>query len=192
MQEKIIQTRDIRAFYKYIRNFLASKSNNINIINTSIGIIQEHKEIAHEFNKYFSNIFIKNDIESLSINTYNNNFPPITISELTRAVRETKPRTSTGPDKLPIALVLKICKDLPNIVLHMFNLFLKYSFVPDIWNKSIICPLYKGTGCKTEIENYRPISLTCILCRIFERIIKNRLIIFLNNNNIISKINMDS
>ena len=47
-----------------------------------------------------------------------------------------------------------------------------------------VCPLFKK-GDKTEPSNYRPISLTCILCKVMEHIIAVNLSTHLNKHNIL-------
>lgn len=46
-------------------------------------------------------------------------------------------------------------------------------------------PLYK-TGNKENISNYRPISMLCNFSKIFEKIVKTRLITFLEKNKLLS------
>jgi Reverse transcriptase (RNA-dependent DNA polymerase) len=43
----------------------------------------------------------------------------------------------------------------------------------------------KGIAC--DVNNYRPISLTCIACKVMERIIVQRMLIYLKTNNIIAR-----
>ena len=44
--------------------------------------------------------------------------------------------------------------------------------VPEIWKCANIVPIYKK-GNKDEVSNYRPVSLTCIICKILESIIRD-------------------
>ena len=46
---------------------------------------------------------------------------------------------------------------------------------PSAWRESIIIPIYKNKGEKTEIANYRPIALTIVAKRIFEKLIDSKL-----------------
>jgi hypothetical protein len=43
--------------------------------------------------------------------------------------------------------------------------------VPDEWKISFITPIYKGKGCKSILDNYRPISVLPPIDKIFEAII---------------------
>ena len=57
---------------------------------------------------------------------------------------------------------------------------------PDKLKTAKIIPLHKG-GQKSNPSNYRPISLLPQFGKLFEKVIKQRIIDFLDENNIISK-----
>ena len=57
--------------------------------------------------------------------------------------------------------------------------------MPSIWKCSIVCPIFKK-GDKTAPTNYRPISLTSIVCKLMESIIKDDLLYYFRSNSLIS------
>ena len=57
--------------------------------------------------------------------------------------------------------------------------------VPTDWKRANITPIYKKDD-KKDPENDRPVSLTSILCKIMESIIKDHLLKYLKDNNILS------
>lgn len=61
------------------------------------------------------------------------------------------------------------------VLASFFNLCGKSQMTPSAWNESIVIPIYKNKGSKTEIKNYRPIALTIVGKRIFEKIIDSKL-----------------
>ena len=68
----------------------------------------------------------------------------------------------------------------------MFNLSILNGVVPSQLKIAKVIPIYK-TGQKTNIDNYRPISLLSSFSKILEKIVASRLTIFLNNSNLLSK-----
>ena len=58
--------------------------------------------------------------------------------------------------------------------------------IPDEWKLAIICPIFKK-GSRTNPSNYRPISLTSIICKIIESIIRDELLKHLMVNKLLSK-----
>ena len=65
----------------------------------------------------------------------------------------------------------------------IFNLIMQNGALPDILKTAFVTPIFKK-GLASEPGNYRPISITCIACRIFERIVKEYLIEHLNRNRV--------
>ena len=53
--------------------------------------------------------------------------------------------------------------------------------MPFIWNSANVSPIFKK-GDKSTAANYRPISLTCILCKVMEHIIASNLVRHLDSN----------
>ena len=57
---------------------------------------------------------------------------------------------------------------------------------PEDWHKAVIIPIPKPGKDKTEATNYRPIALTSCICKTMEIMIDERLVWFLESNNLIS------
>ena len=68
---------------------------------------------------------------------------------------------------------------------HIFNLSIEQSIYPKTFKESVVIPIYKN-GSPHNCTNYRPISLISNLSKIFEKLIKKRLINYFEKNNIIS------
>jgi hypothetical protein len=58
--------------------------------------------------------------------------------------------------------------------------------IPDEWRMANVCPVFKK-GEPTNVSNYRPISLTCITCKVMETLIRNHLIDHINENHLLSE-----
>ena len=67
----------------------------------------------------------------------------------------------------------------------MFNLSLEEGIVPLEWKEANIIPLFKK-GSRNKSENYRPVSLTSVICKLLERLIKDHLVDFLVKNKLIN------
>ena len=61
---------------------------------------------------------------------------------------------------------------------RVFNLSLKEGVVPFEWKEANIIPLFKK-GSRNKSENYRPVSLTSVTCKLLERLIKDHMVDFL-------------
>ena len=62
---------------------------------------------------------------------------------------------------------------------------------PDCWKLANIIPIYKGIGSCVNVKNYRPISLTSVFCKTMEKLLKNIIVDFLDNNNLFHLVNQD-
>ena len=58
--------------------------------------------------------------------------------------------------------------------------------IPAEWSRTIVTPVYKG-GLSSDVSNYRPISLTCVACKLMERIIVHDMLFYLLSHKLISK-----
>ena len=63
----------------------------------------------------------------------------------------------------------------------LFQSIMACESVPDDWKVANVVPVYKG-GSRSVATNYRPISLTSQLCKVFETIVRNQVIEFLESN----------
>ena len=94
------------------------------------------------------------------------------------------PNKSVGPDDLHPRLLKELSNCLISPITVLFNFTLKYG-IPDDWKVGHISPIFKK-GSKKNAENYRPISLTSVLCKIMEKIIRSHLMIHLMENKLLS------
>jgi Reverse transcriptase (RNA-dependent DNA polymerase) len=97
-----------------------------------------------------------------------------TIFEIESALNAMKNSKATSEDKISSEL-LKICDEsgLDKIV-QIFNEILKTEKVPTQWCESTITLIFKK-GDRKDIRNYRPISITSHMYKLFMRVLLNRL-----------------
>ena len=114
-------------------------------------------------NKYISDI-----IETIDIKRH-------MILEAIDKLNVSKP---SGPDGIH-ARIIKECKES---FLTVFHVILKKSLnkglLPKQWKQANVKALFKK-GKRTQCSNYRPVSLTSIVCKIFETIIRDKITYFL-------------
>lgn len=68
---------------------------------------------------------------------------------------------------------------------RIFDRYLSVGVFPDKLKIAKVCPIYKA-GEKTELSNYRPISLLSSFAKIFEKVIASRLLAFIDEHNLFS------
>ena len=101
------------------------------------------------------------------------------------AIHDLSTHSGPGPDGIP-AIVFKECAEaLSEPLMILFNSFLGCHYIPDILKRAAIVPVYKS-GERSNPINYRPISLTPILMKILERIVRKQVVQFLTDNNFLN------
>ncbi len=79
-------------------------------------------------------------------------------------------RTTSGPDELPHWFWNTYAYDIAPVITIIFNSSIKLGIVPDSWKLANLLPVPKESPL-TESNQLRPISLTNIIVRLFERAI---------------------
>ena len=110
----------------------------------------------------------------------------ITENQILHKIDNLDPSKSQGPDNISITFIKKTAESIVKPLLHIYKTSLDTSSVPDLWKTASICAVFKK-GDKKLLNNYRPISLTCIFVKILESIIRDHITHFLDQNEIITK-----
>ena len=109
---------------------------------------------------------------SVPCDSNSDTFSPLYPYEIERMLSTLK-RTSAGPSSLP-CWVLKQCSvELAEPVCHILNQSLSAGKLPAQWLASIVSPIPKVPNPKS-FNNFRPISVTPILCRLAEKLVVRR------------------
>ena len=93
---------------------------------------------------------------------------------------------SPGPDNLHSRVLKEVAQSIAKPIQQLFSLTMNKGSLPLIWKRANVSPIFKK-GKKQLASNYRPVSLTCILCKVQESIIRDDLIAHMNANGLISK-----
>ena len=92
---------------------------------------------------------------------------------------------SCGPDNLHPRLLLELAETIALPVSILFNATLKDRILPEDWKLAFITAIYKK-GSRHLPENYRPISLTSILCKVMEKFVRDNVVLHLLQENLLS------
>ena len=143
-------------------------------------------------NSFFHSVFITEDTSSLPemdnifTGTENDTLKIEEISEndVAKHLRNLDPNKSTGADQISARLLRECQNELVLPLKLLFNRSLQEGLVPSLWKCANVTPIFKK-GSKSEASNYRPISLTSVVIKIFERILKDKITSFLDKHNLI-------
>lgn len=102
-----------------------------------------------------------------------------------KQLREQNPHKSQGPDSIHPSLLKHCSSALAPILSCIFNQSLTNGEIPDDWLKANVCPIFKK-GEKSNPANYRPISLTSCICKIFEHILVSNIMYHMESNHLLT------
>ena len=177
---------DSKSFYAYVR----SKQNvqdKVGPLKDSAGnIISQGFLMAEDLNGYFSSVFTKEDISSLPVadakfqGAKSDYLGPLVVTPelVAKKIKAMKDNKSPGVDGIPPKLLMETVEQISIPLARIFNLSLKEGVVPFEWKEANIIPLFKK-GSRNKSENYRPVSLTSVICKLLERLIKDHMVDFL-------------
>jgi hypothetical protein len=127
---------------------------------------------ANLFNRYFYSQF--NSDHLLPPNNFpsftNDNLRYLNLAEadVLNVLIKLDINKAYGPDGLP-PILYRYCADvIVSSLTLLFNLSLAQGIIPSEWKKANVVPVHKK-GPKSEVANYRPISLLPIIGKILER-----------------------
>src|SRR5260221_4024738 len=159
-------------FYKFI-NSKRTDSRTIPAMSTKHGMATTDADKAKELSLQFSSVFTREDKENIQLTDHNvPSMPDIVVTEpgVLKLLRNLNPRKAKGPDELAPGVLLETAQEITPIITFLFNQSITASKLPSDWKDANISPVFKK-GRKDVAENYRPVSLTSIVCKTLEHIV---------------------
>ena len=158
-------------------------------------LLTKSQDVAERFNEYFSSIAsnIKSQISARQTfdpggfdkflrNPATNTIylKPVTASEVHDTVKKLKNK-ATLDTKINPMKAANSDFGFTEILAHIVNSSFSQGTFPSALKNAKVVPIHKG-GCKTEVANYRPISLLSSFSKIFEKLMHIRVLQFLDSN----------
>ena len=178
-----------KAFYNYMNSKRKIKAAITGLKDSKGRPLRSALDVANTLGEFFESTFVKEET---------NGYPTIAdrvsrdcdISDLkfdAKIVRDLLLKLNTfkslGPDnvhpKLLKALAMK--HDFVMLVTDLFQKCFDSGTLPSAWKTANVTALHKK-GDKCLASNYRPISLTCILSKIFEKLLRNHILEYVSRS----------
>jgi hypothetical protein len=108
----------------------------------------------------------------------------ITEPGVLKLLQQLKVHKAAGPDQIGPRVLKELASTIAPILTVIFKRSYETGEVPDEWRTANVLPIYKK-GQKNDAANYRPISLTCISCKLLEHIITSSIMRHANTHNLL-------
>ena len=100
-------------------------------------------------------------------------------------INNMKEHKSPGVDGISHKILKETVEQMSTPLEHVFNMSLQEGVVPLEWKEANIISLFKK-GSRNKSVNYRPVSLTSVICKLLEAIIKDHMMDFLIKHKLIN------
>ena len=149
--------------------------------------------MAEVLNEYLSSVFTTEDISSLPVSftkfegNKSEHLGQLFVSPemISQKIKKMKDNKSPGVVGIPPKLLKEIVEQISTSLAKLFNLSLEEGIVPSEWKEANITPLFKK-GSRNKLENYRPVSLTSVVCKLLETLIRDHMVEFLVKHKLIN------
>ena len=184
---------DSKSFYAYVRSKQNVRDKVGPLVDNAGNIITQGFLMAEELNMHFSSVFTREDTSSIPVpeTKFKGSegerlgqlvvTPEVVVSKINN-MNENK---SPGVDGISPKILKETVEQISTPLAHVFNMSLKEGIVPFAWKEANIIPLFKK-GSRNKSVNYRPVSLTSVICKLLETIIRDHMMDFLIKHKLIN------
>ena len=183
-----LNVNDTKPFWKFVRS---KRCDNTGIapLKDDGRLFSDSQNKADILNRQFTSVFTREDTSSIPP-LPDRNYPSmpnivVQIPGVKKLLSNIKPNKASGPDAIPCRLLKETAEEIAPILADIFNESLSSGHLPDDWKTANVAPVFKK-GNTNLAENYRPISLTCVCCKLLEHIICHSVRDHLERHNILS------
>ena len=141
---------------------------------------------CHRFQDHFMAVY--NDYDKIDVEWREDaRFSNIDLTEekVKKVIRKMRSGTAPGFDTLGSTYFKELVNELAKPLLSLFQRVMSHNDMPTDWKISKVCPLFKGSGLRSDVKRWRPLSLGCVSLRILERILELDFRPYLEENNIL-------
>ena len=175
-------------FFSYSKQFSVTRSKIGPLLNELNEYTSSSPKMAEILSSQYSSVFSKPSTSPYLTIEEDSYIPTLTEVNFTEkdiidAIDELSNTSASGPDGLA-AIFLKKCKNsLSKPLFQLWRDCMDLGITPPQLKEAHIIPIHKG-GHQGLASNYRPIALTSHLIKVFEKVIRNNLVTFFDENNI--------
>ena len=178
-----------KLYYAYINSAKRSKSRIGPLKNDTGEFVIDPKEQAEMFSDFFKTVFTKSTGETPKKEKVANSGSlvdvEITAEQIVNLIDGMREFSAPGPDGFPPKLFKMLVREIAEPLKILFRRSLDEGKIPDDWRDAHVTPIFKK-GSKAVPGNYRPVSLTCGIGKLLEKIVKRAIDEHVEKNDLMS------
>ena len=186
-ERKVSKKTNEKTFNSYLKSKMKCRTG-VGPLKVDNNIILNDQEIAETLNSYFSSVFNSNngtgDMNFDDNIEHELNDIQFDIQDIKKVIYNMKLGAS-GPDNISVKFIKTFEQEVSGPLLKLFRKSLNSGQVPMDWKLANVTPIFKK-GNKSDPSNYRPVSLTCVVCKIMESLLKIRIVNFFDQHNLLN------
>jgi hypothetical protein len=181
-------SRNLKRFYGYVQSHARLRRQVAQSMKTGEGEVRGDGQIAEELRKFFLSVFRQDQGEIQTVeydrmlSSKMQNFV-ITEENTREQLQLHHPSKAPGPDGMHPAMLKMAGEVLVAPLTELFNRSLNQGTIPLDWKVATVVPIHKGQEID-RVKNYRPVSLTSVPSKVFERILRNAITEYLLDHNL--------
>ena len=182
--------KEPKKFWAYVKSRTKSRSK-IPCLRTKETNASTAEEKAEALNEFFSSVFTNENLDNIPEEDETFTGPNLISFEISaeavlKKLNELNAGKSPGPDKWHPVFLKSIADLIAEPLAILFQKSLNEGILPSQWLKACITAIHKK-GDKGLPENYRPVSITSIICKIMESLVRDKMVEHMCENNLFSK-----
>lgn len=188
IEKKLSSKKNLSMLYRYANKKL-TENKTIGQLLVNDGIITEEADKCDAFAKHFQSIYGNRceepnyTLESRTSSILN--YIDISPLSVIQCLKRLPLKGGTSPDSIPYYFLKKTAEFICVPLTRFFNNVQLQGRIPKLWRIGFVKPIFKK-GSPNKVDNYRPISLTCCLSKVMERILCCEIKKFLTSNHLLS------
>ena len=180
---------DTKSFFAYVRGKTKSRVLTGPLEDTNGKVIDGNKDMADVFNEYFATVFtneVSGCMPEVLTASEGIELSDIHVTEdiIRKKLMSIRMDKAPGVDELVPRFLAALSHEISVPLSIIYNRSLREGEVPSDWRDANVSPIFKS-GSRAVPGNYRPVSLTCVLCKVLETIIRDRLVDYLERAGLI-------
>ena len=182
--------KDPKAFYRYVNGKIKGRGVVPDITSSDGTVITENLNKADAFNQFFSSVFTKENSANIPLMSDKLvNQPVVDISftydDVLKLLLNLKSDKSPGPDSIHPRVLKECAYVLAYPLFILYRKSMDEGNIPSDWKSGHITPVHKK-GSRADVCNYRPVSLTSVVCKVMEKLVRNVILDHMFDNDLMS------